>query len=401
MFRPGEAVFLPGASGEPAGAAAELLATSGARVLTSFVPGVNRLPGGWAPDASVAGPFAYPGTAYRPLPMAYSAFGRYLAGPASLDTLVLQVAPPDARGLCSLGPVAEFSPMILRRRPRLVAVVNPRVPRCVRAPAIPLSAFAELLERYAPLVTYGAGEPDAASAAIAAAIAPFITDGAALQIGIGKTPGALMRALTDRRGLRLHSGMLSDGARDLVEAGCLDPGFAHVTTMFLGSAKLYDWVALQTAIDIVGVEITHDPARLAAIDGLIAVNSALEVDLLGQCNLETAAGRQVSGAGGSPDFARAGRLSRGGLSVIALPATFGGGSGSRIRARLGEESVVTLSRTEVDLIVTEHGAADLRGLAADARAEAIIAIAAPSVRGDLADHWREIRERLGGAEKSG
>jgi acyl-CoA hydrolase len=123
------------------------------------------------------------------------------------------------------------------------------------------------------------------------------------------------------------------------------------------------------------------------------VNSALEVDLFGQCNLEIAGGRAVSGAGGATDFSRAARMSPGGISIVALPASFGAGR-SRIVARLGTDSVASLARTEVDVIVTEEGAADLRGKSVFERAEAICGIASPAARGDLQAQWREISQRL-------
>lgn len=137
---------------------------------------------------------------------------------------------------------------------------------------------------------------------------------------------------------------------------------------------------------------THDPLVLAGIDGLVAVNSALEVDLFGQCNLEVARGRTISGPGGAPDFAAACR-SPGGLSIVALPASFDGGRQSRIRVRLCA-GLANLSRSEVDLVATEHGAADLRGLSVHGRAEALIGIADPALRNGLRSDWNALSNTL-------
>ena len=136
-----------------------------------------------------------------------------------------------------------------------------------------------------------------------------------------------------------------------------------------------------------GADEIHDARALAALDGLVAVNSALSVDLAGQCNLEVAGGIAISGPGGAPDFARAAALSRGGCSIVALPATVEGGA-SRIVAALGHGVPISLGRADVDIIITEEGIADLRGKTAAERAVALIAIAAPSAREDLERAWR-------------
>jgi len=176
--------------------------------------------------------------------------------------------------------------------------LNHNVPRVKHAPVVEQRDIAEILEAETPLIGYDIGAPDAVSLTIAGLIARYIEDGAALQIGLGKVPQALMSVLQHRRKLRLHSGMLSDGVMGLAAAGALDPDWAHTTTALLGSSALYAWAAGRDDIHIEGVEQTHDPRRLAGLDGLIAVNSALEIDLFGQCNLEIANGRAMSGVGG-------------------------------------------------------------------------------------------------------
>ncbi len=397
-FRSGERIFVPGGSGAPGSIGTALFAEPGLRITTTYVPGVNRLePEQLGRDSVISGPFMFPALAdaqrsgaFRHLPMSYGAMSRWLQEQDPYDSCIVQVSTPGGDGRASLGPAAEFTPGVLRRARRVIAVVNPCVPRVLDAPSLVLRDCAAVLELEEPLTSYGAGEVDAVSARVAARVAPFILDGSALQLGLGKVPYALTRFLCDRRGLRLHSGMLSDGLMDLAASGALAADWQHVTTMLLGSARLYEWSEQHSGIRLRGCDYTHDAGRLAAIGGLISVNTALSVDLFGQCNLETASGRALSGAGGAPDFARAARLSPGGLSIIALPSAIAKNQGSRIIAKPCPGSVVTLPRTDVDIVVTDEGTADLRGLSVPERAEALLAVAPPAARAELSAQWREI-----------
>jgi acyl-CoA hydrolase len=402
MFNSQERVFLPGASGTPNALADAVFATPDIHVTTSFAPGVNRLTSEMiGPGSIVTGLFMQPGLAaaqregrFRHLPQSYAAMIKHLRAAPPFDCCIVQVSPPDADGKCSLGPAAEFTPEVLRRAGRIIAVVNPHVPRLAHAPAIALKHCAQIIEADTPITSYDIGAFDATSATIAALVASRIADGATIQTGLGKVPQALMAALRERRNIRIHSGMISDGIMALADAGALDPDWQHSTTALLGSPVLYDWLRDRTDIHVKGVEVTHDPARLAALPNFVALNSAVEVDLFGQCNLESVAGRAVSGVGGAADFAHAARLSPGGLSIIAMPAGFGSGDGSRIRPWLPAGSIVSLPRTAADLIVTEEGIADLRGLSVHERAAAIIAIASPAARPGLESAWREIAAKL-------
>lgn len=401
-FGSGERIFLPGGSGTPGSVGAEVLATPDVSVTTSYVPGINRISQESIGSATtITGFFMFPplGDAqrarrFRHLPISYGAIVRWLEGQEPFDSCVVQLSMPRKDGRASLGPAAEFTPCVLRCAKRIIAVVNPRVPFVEDAPSISIGECTQIIEQDEPLLTYGAGDEDPVSRKVAARVAPLIADGAALQLGLGKVPGALTRLLRDRRGLRLHSGMLSEGVMELAAAGALDREWEHMTTMFLGSPALYDWLAHPTGIRLCGCEHTHDPRRLGVIERFVAVNTALSVDLFGQCNLETAGGRALSGAGGAPDFARAARLSPGGISIVALPATGGANQNSRIVSNLGSGGLATLARTEVDVIVTDEGVADLRGLSVIERAEALIEVAPPSARSQLSTEWREIVGRL-------
>lgn len=402
LIRPGERLFVPGASGEPAAFLRELAASPersrGLRILRGAIPGINRVDvAGLHASAETTVIFMQPGLRealgagrVRHRPVSYHRFARHLRDEAELDTCILQVSPPDGDGRCSLGPGVEFGPLAQARSRRTLALVNRRTPPMPGSVSCPLEAFEAVAEVDEPLPLYAVEAPSGTASAIAANVSAFVEDGCVLQIGIGKVPDALMPMLRDRRMLRLHSGLLGEAALDLRDAGALDPGFRHESCVWLGSEALYGRLCGLDGFAVQGVDRTHDVRRIGAYGRFTAVNSALAVDLLGQANLESAEGRSVSGVGGAIDFAAAAQLSPGGISVLALPAAYDGGRKSRIVPRL-DGGIASLPRTAVDVVVTEHGAADLRGLCVDGRAEALAAVAAPGHRGALADAWRGMR----------
>lgn len=393
LLQPGECVYLSSATGEPTPLTAHWKGDPrrfpAMDLVTSFVPGVNPLVLDDLPNGScVTGLFMHPGLQpaaatgrFHHLPLSYAGFVRQLRAGMEIDTLVVHVSPPDDRGFCSLGPTIEFASLVRGNARRMLAVVNPQVPALPGSLSWPLADFAAWCEAEAPLRTYAAGEPDALSSAIAREVARWIEDGTTLQIGIGKVPTALLHALTDRRRLRFHSGMISEGLVNLAEKGALGAG-PHVACVMLGSPEFYDWLRHQDQVQVRGCEETHDAAILASLERFVAINSALEVDLLGQANLETIGTRIVSSVGGAPDFAHAASLNPDGLSIVALPSTGSRGK-SRIVPALANGAPVSLSRQMIDVVVTEHGSADLRGKSAQERAEALIAVAAPETRADL------------------
>ncbi len=402
LLSPGERVFLPGSTGEPQGLADALFhpAATALDVTASYVPGVNPVPVADFPAGTTyTSMFAQPTRAgdqasgsVRHLPLSYNAFARHMQQNLTFDTTIVHVAPPDSTGHCSLGLAVEFTAIAVAKSRRVLAVINSQMPSVADAPRLPLTAFDAVTEINAPLSAYGVGTASAEATAIARLLSQFVGDGATLQIGIGKVPDALMSGLTDRRGLKLFSGMLSDGARLLAESGSLDPLFKHTCCVQLGTRAYYDWLRERPDFAVRGCDFTHATAILATLPGLIAVNSALSVDLFGQANLEMLGGRMVSGCGGAPDFARGAQLSAGGVSIIALPATAGRDAATRIVPRL--DGICTLPRNDIDVVVTEHGIADLRGRSVMERAERLIAIAAPQYRSDLADRWRDVAKRL-------
>ena len=399
-FVPGESVFLPGSAGEAVPLIEALSDAPPLAISTSFVPGINPLPlERFADGTTVTGLFAPPGIAgaqagrhFRHLPVSYAAYAARLDTGPGVDTCVVHVAPPDAHGRCSLGPAVEFTAIVRRRARRVMAVVNPRLPRLPGAEFVAWEDFDLVAEASFAPREYSVGAPSARAEAIATRIAAFVGDGATLQIGLGKVPDALLRRLTDRRGLRLHSGMLSDGARLLADSGSLDAGWPHTSCVHVGSGDYYGWLSERADFAVRGCDATHAPSLLAGLRRLVAVNSALSVDLFGQANLEMLDGRMVSGIGGAPDFARAAALSPDGISIVALPSTSGRAEASRIVPRL--DGICSLPRNDIDVVITEHGAADLRHGSVVERAERLIAVAAPQHRGALVDAWRDIAQRL-------
>jgi acyl-CoA hydrolase len=223
--------------------------------------------------------------------------------------------------------------------------------------------------------------------AIAANCARFIGDGSVIQTGVGALPDAILRLLVDRKDLGVHSGMLGNGFAELVEAGVItnsrkeiDPGVS-ITGALIGTSRLYDWAHRNPAIRMCPSNYTHSGGVLARLSRLVTINSAIEVDLTGQVNAEESGSAYLGGTGGQVDFIRAGSRSTGGHSIIALPATARDGTISRIVTALG--GPVTTARSDVDLIVTEFGTAELKGQTLAERARRLVAIAHPQFREQL------------------
>lgn len=402
---PGESLYMPGSAAEPIdllGALAERPEqTRDLRILTSVVPGINRVSlDALHPSVEMTGLFMQPGLRqaqqegrFRHLPVSFSGFVDHVRERVAVDTCLVMVSPPDAAGRCSLGAAVEFTPLVQARAKRTLALVNARMPAIPGAQSLPYDQFDLACEVDTALPTYSTGAPSPSAEIIARHIARFVEDGSALQAGLGKVPESLFDLLHDRRRLRLQSGMLGDGAFRLSQSGALDRDIVHESCVWVGSTELYRNLGTLQGFAVLGCDITHDVGRLACAERFVAVNSALSVDLFGQANLEHAGGRSVSGVGGAPDFASAARLSRGGISIVALPASYGEPARSRIVPRL-DDGMVSLPRHMIDLVITEHGVADLRGQPVFARAEAIMAIAAPAFRAGLETAWNDIRTKL-------
>lgn len=359
-----------------------------------WLPGVNRATYGAEHGARVTTFFMTPelkraGGSVEFLPLPYSEIGPYLLA-QHFDACLAMLAPPDAEGVSSFGCAVDFLAELWPAIPMRIGQLNPAMPR-THGPGIPRGALTHVVERETPLLSAPPERADDAAQAIAAHVAAFIPDGATLQAGIGKLPGACLRALSVRRGLRVHSGLIGDWVLDLMDAGALADA-PIVAGLALGSERLYREVA-SSRFNFHLASYTHSALVMGALERFVTLNGALEVDLLGQVHSEVGPDGLTSGPGGALDFAHGAKLA-GGLRIIALPASAAKGTVSRIVAPGAGRGPVSLTRFDVDVVVTEIGAADLRGLSHGARAQQLIAIADPTHQPLLAEAWRAYRSRV-------
>ena len=325
------------------------------------------------------------------LSLDYLGIVRHLQDEPPVDLAIAQLTPPDADGYCSPGVAADFLPLVWARAKRRIAHLNPGLPRTRGSFRVHVSELDFSVEAEAPLLDFTDPRTGALEARIGAHVAPLVRDGDTLQFGIGAVPLALAAALSSHRRLRFHGGMIASGLQTLWEAGAMDFDARITTGVVLGDSRLRDFAARLEPLWLTDVTQTHGVAALAAIPRLIAINAAVEVDLFGQVNSERAGGVIQAGAGGLPAFAQGALASPGGRLVICLPATARRGEVSRIVPALDAQALCTVPRSLADAIVTEHGVAELRGLSLDARAQALIAIAAPEHRAALSSAWDQIR----------
>jgi acyl-CoA hydrolase len=318
-------------------------------------------------------------------------------GVIGCDVAFVQVSPPDGDGNHSFGLINDFVQAAVAKARVVIAEVNERVPYTfgdAKLPAAQIDCAVHVTRMPVEVPPAQIGDTDLAIARIAAG---YIVDGAVIQVGVGAVPDAILRLLHDRRDLGVHSGMIGDGLVDLVEAGAItnarkpiDPGVS-VTGALIGTRRLYEFVDRNARISMRNSAYTHNEAVLSRLTRLVTINSAIEVDLTGQVNAEQSGSQYLGGTGGQVDYVRAGARSPGGRSIIALPATAKGGKISRITAALS--GPVTTARSEVDVIVTEFGAAELRGQTLAERARRLIEIAHPDFRAELDRAAHEIRRR--------
>ncbi|GAB3662030.1 acetyl-CoA hydrolase/transferase family protein [Ramlibacter alkalitolerans] len=344
--------------------------------LYTFFPGKGLRA---ALDAGRARALRHPLSAIPPL---------FDAGEWRADVLLLQVSPPDATGHVSLGVSVDYMRAVLAQRPLVVAEVNPRMPRTTGDTLLAASAIDWCMDATEPPQDLAPAAADAVDEQIARNVAGLVRDGAVLQAGIGALPDRVLGSLGHLRHLGLHSGVITSAVRPLIESGAIDnsskrlkPGVC-VTAMAGGTQAFYDFLHRNAAIEFHPCSLTHDARVLAAMDGLCAINSVLQVDLQGSANAETAGGRRISLPGGLPDFATGARRARGGVSILALRSTAGRAAASSIVARL--DGPATVVADQVDFVVTEHGVAALHGGTAAARAAALVAVAHPAHRDALA-----------------
>ncbi len=321
----------------------------------------------------------------------------FLSRTIDLDVAILQVSPPDRHGFCSLGTSVDAALAASLSARIVIAEINEQMPRTLGNTLVPVSRIDACIATNRPLHTHPPSVPTEVEDAIGAQVASLVDDGATLQLGIGAIPDAALRRLTGKQDLGVHTEMFSDGLIDLVEAGVVTnrrkkvhPG-RIVTSFAMGTEKLYRFIDDNPLVEFHPCDRTNDTSLIRKNDKVVAINSAIEVDLSGQVVADSIGFRVYSGIGGQMDFIRGAALSTGGKPVIALPSTAAGGRASRIVMSIKPGAGVVTTRGHVHWIVTEYGAVNLFGLTLRQRAEALIRIAHPDVRGDLRREFVEQR----------
>jgi 4-hydroxybutyrate CoA-transferase len=305
-----------------------------------------------------------------------------------VDVMLLQVTPPDEQGFCSYGLSADYTQAATESAKIVIAQMNSTFPR-TSGIKIHLDALTWIVECDRPTVELVSPKFGEVERRIGEYIASLVPDGATLQLGIGAIPEAALLCLRDKKDLGIHSEMFSDGVVALAEAGVITNkkktinAGKFIVTFLMGTKKLYDFVNNNPAVEMHPVDYVNDSYIIGQHDNMIAINSALQVDLSGQINAEMIGEVQYTGVGGQVDFVRGAGRSKGGKAIIALPSTAAKGTISRICRSLDTGSAVTTSRNDVQYVITEYGIADLRGKTLQQRADALIGIAHPDFRAML------------------
>jgi acetyl-CoA hydrolase len=322
-------------------------------------------------------------------------------GHLPIDIALVHVSPPDEHGFCSFGIEVGLTKSPAESARVIIAEVNQQMPRTLGASFIHVSRLHYMVpvNYNLPELLMSEGEADLVIDTIAGYIAEMIPDGATMQMGIGAIPDAVLKYLLDKRDLGVHTELFSDGVIDLVEAGVLTgarksihPG-KMIAGFILGSKRLYKWVDDNPLIELHPTEYVNDPFVIAQNERMVAVNSAIEVDLTGQVCADSIGPKIYSGVGGQLDFIYGASRSKGGVPVIALPSTTqlrDGRTISRIVHMLNRGAGVVTSRNHVRYIVTEYGVADLYGKTIRQRATQLINIAHPDFREELIKQAKEL-----------
>jgi acyl-CoA hydrolase len=303
-----------------------------------------------------------------------------------IDVAIVQVSPPDKHGYCSLGTSVDIARSAVQYAKKVIAQVNPNMPRVHGDAFVPFSRFdaAVWVDEPLPEVSYSTGGSDVHEK-IGKQVAELVEDGATLQLGIGSIPDSVLKNLTNHRNLGLHTEMFSDGAIDLIQNGTIDNSLKKivagycVTGFMLGTRRLYDFADDNPIIKGMDISYVNDPRIICLNPKVTAVNSAIEVDLTGQVCSDSIGTYQYSGIGGQMDFIRGAALSEGGKPIIAIPSRTNKGI-SRIVPYLKQGAGVVTTRGHIHWVVTEYGSVNLFGMNMEQRAQALISIAHPEDR---------------------
>ncbi len=319
------------------------------------------------------------------------------SGQMPLDVALIQVSPPDGHGFCSFGVGVDTTLTAAKNARFVIAQVNGQMPRTYGDSFIHVSELDAVVEVSRPLCELPKTEITDVQLAIGRHVASLIEDGSTLQLGVGSIPDAVLLNLNDHKDLGIHTEMLSDNAIPLIESGVINGSqkTLHprkvILGFVLGSKPLFDFVHDNPIFEFHPTSYTNNSFLIAQNDRMIAVNSALQVDLTGQVCADSVGTYFYSGIGGQVDFIRGASRSRGGKPIIALPSTAKSGSVSRIVSMLSPGAGVVTSRGTVHYVVTEYGIAYLHGRSIRQRAEALIQIAHPSFREELYEYCEHTR----------
>ncbi len=315
----------------------------------------------------------------------------FSSGRVPLDVALIQVSPPDKNGYCSYGVEVGVTKTAAESAKIVIAEVNPNMPRTLGDSFIHVSKLDYVVEvdYELPEVQMAVSSPE--QEAIAEHLAAIIPDGATLQMGIGGIPDAVLRKLHKHKHLGVHTELFSDGVVDLVEAGVITnerksfhPG-KIIAGFLLGTQRLYEFVDDNPIVELHPTEYINDPFNIAKNDRMVSINSAIQVDLTGQVCADSIGTRLYSGVGGQVDFVRGAARSKGGMPIIAMLSTAKGGEISRIVPTLAPGAGVVTTRNDVHYVATEYGVADLYGRTIRDRARALVEIAHPKFRAELAE----------------
>ncbi len=316
-------------------------------------------------------------------------------GALPIDVALIQVSPPDSHGFCSFGVSVDIVKPAAENAAVVIAEVNDRVPRTLGNSFIHVSKLAAVVESSAPLLTLPEPGMDDVSKKIGKNVAALIEDGSTLQMGIGGIPNATLANLTGKKDLGVHTEMFSDGVVELVECGVInnEKKSIHqgkiVSSFLMGSEKLYKFVDNNPLIELHPSDYTNDPFIIAQNEKMVAINSAIQVDITGQVCADSMGTMQFSGIGGQVDFIRGAARSENGKAIIALPSTARKGKVSRIVPKLDPGAGVVTSRGDVHWVATEFGTVNLHGKSMKQRAKDLIDISHPDFKEELEKEARE------------
>jgi itaconate CoA-transferase len=316
-------------------------------------------------------------------------------GPA-MDACLTMVSPMDASGYFSFGTANDFTSTAARRAKKLLVEVNENMPRVFGQALLHISEVDLLVENHQPILEMPSGPSLPEDQIIGKTIAELVPNHATLQLGIGSLPGAVADFLMGHKDLGLHTEVFGPAMVKLIKAGVITGKKKslhrrkHVFTVAQGDKEMLEFMDNNPAMASYPVSYSNHPSLIAKNDKMISINSLIQVDLTGQCNAEYLAGVQVSGTGGQLDFVRGAYDSRGGKSILAFRSTAHGGTVSRVVPRLELGAAVTTPRMDTHFLVTEFGAANLKGKSTRQRAKAIIGLAHPEFREELERQAREM-----------